>query len=258
MNNYREQRMLEIMSNMPQNKAEQYNAVVPVVEFNFSDHPDPDKARKKNIKNGIKALKPTKTWYTLPGTGLLPFIGSARFKYSSPQKPYVCVIDGCDCRPLDYGDLWDEYHVNQYGQVAPYRPWTGVIAGRGYQLNGTYCPQHMQLYHLLQEWVQQEESNDKGFFKSMKKKGIAFIPVVKSENKENLPPLIQKWNPVFAEAAKDPGITIAHYKNPETGENDITTIVFDNRILKTTPIKTTSFQSGIALTQPEDAKEAVE
>ena len=43
--NYREQRLLELMNNTPQQKTEgNFDAVVPVVEFSFSDHPDPDKA----------------------------------------------------------------------------------------------------------------------------------------------------------------------------------------------------------------------
>ena len=55
--NYREKRLLELMNNMPQANGDvNYDAVVPVVEFNFSDHPDPDKARNQNIKNAIKAL----------------------------------------------------------------------------------------------------------------------------------------------------------------------------------------------------------
>lgn len=242
--NYRDQRMIELMSNMPQNRATDFNAVVPVVEFNFSEHADPDKARKQNIKRAIKALKPTRTWYTLPGTGLIPFIGRARFKYSNKQRPYVCVIDGCDCRHLDYGDLWEVYFVDPTSkQIAPFRPWSGVLPSRGLDLFGTYCPQHMQLYHLLMDWIEQEESNDTGFFKRMKKRGVAFVPVVKRKNTDNQHPLISKWNPVFEEALRDPGISVLHYKNPETGENDITTIVFDNRILKTTPIRGKSLDS---------------
>ena len=81
--NYREKRLLELMNNIPQANGDvNYDAVVPVVEFNFSDHPDPDKARKQNIKNAIKALKPTKRWYTLPGTQWIPFIGGGlRYNY---------------------------------------------------------------------------------------------------------------------------------------------------------------------------------
>ena len=59
--NYRDQRMLELMSSMPQNRTTDFNAVVPVVEFNFSKHADPDKARKQNIKRANKALNPKKS-----------------------------------------------------------------------------------------------------------------------------------------------------------------------------------------------------
>ena len=47
-------------------------------------------------------------------------------------------------------------------------------------------------------------------------------------------PLMQKWEQAFIEAKKD-GLPIVHYTNPVTGENDITMIVFDNRILRSTP-----------------------
>ena len=98
---------------------------------------------------------------------------------------------------------------------------------------GTYCPQHMQLYHLLTQWVEQEASeSDKGFFKRMKAKGIAFVPV-RREAKEESIPLLAKWEQAFIEAQKD-GLPILHYTNPITGENDLTMIVFDNRLLKAT------------------------
>ena len=45
--------------------------------------------------------------------------------------------------------------------------------------------------------------------------------------------MIVKWTPIFKEAMKD-GIQIVHYQNPITKENDITMLVFDNRILKST------------------------
>ena len=37
-----------------------YNDVVTQVDFRLSDHPNPRKARKKNISTAISALKPTK------------------------------------------------------------------------------------------------------------------------------------------------------------------------------------------------------
>ena len=48
----------------------------------------------------------------------------------------------------NYGDLFDQYHRDPYTmQVKPFRPWTGVLPGKGKQLEGTYCPQHLMLYH---------------------------------------------------------------------------------------------------------------
>ena len=89
----------------------------------------------------------------------------------------------------------------------------------------------------------------------MKKRGIAFVPVVKKKNTGNQHPLISKWNPVFEEALRDPGISVSHYKNPETGENDITTIVFDNRILQTTPIRGQSLDSSYVIETATEQEE---
>ena len=254
--NYREKRLLELMNNMPQQTQEgvDYDAVVPVVEFAFSDHPDPDKARKKNIKASIKALKPIKRWYTLPGTGF--FSPGLRYRYTQPHQ---CAIDGSDCRHQDYGDLWDEYMVDKNtGNINPVRPWSGVLYGRGNQLPSTLCPQHLQLYHLLLQWIQQEEhEHDKGFFKRMKKKGVAFVPVVKK--KSNVPehPLIVKWTPVFEEAKKD-GVQVIHYSDPITKENKLTMLIFDNEVLKWKKARGTTLETDYVVGPPEADQPEVE
>ena len=49
-----------MMAQMPQHKGADYDAVVATVDFTVSDHPNPKKARRKNIKKAIKALKPMK------------------------------------------------------------------------------------------------------------------------------------------------------------------------------------------------------
>ena len=60
---------------------------------------------------------------------------------------------------------------------------------------------------------------------------------------------------MFEEALRDPGISVSHYKNPETGENDITTIVFDNRILKTTAIRGKALDSEYVIeTEQEESQ----
>jgi len=244
---FREQRMLELMTQLPQNKGEEWDTVVPVVDFAFSPHPDPVKARRQNIKRAMKALKPTKRWFAIPGFALIPFLGRHRYKHT--DSPHRCVVDGADCRQLDYGELFDQYFRDPNTmQVETFHPTTGVIPGRGRKLGGTYCPQHMQLYHLMNEWIEQEShDSDTGFFKQMKKKGVSFVPVKRNTPKDQHP-LIVKWTPAFIEAQKD-GIPIMHYKNPVTGENDLTMIVFDNRVLESTMPQTTQLGSQMSVAQ---------
>ena len=230
----RDTRMKELMSQLPQNRGMDWDAVMPVIEFTFSTHPDPVKARKQNIAKAMKTLRPVKRF-----TGF--------FGYKFAKAPFRCVITGVDCRNMDYGDLFNQYFRDPSNmQPRPFRPWTGVIEGKGRQLNGTYCPQAMQLYHLLQEWLEQQSQEDeRGFFKAMKKKGVKFVPIKKSPKKEEHP-LIVKWTPAFIEAQRD-GLPVIHYKNPVTGENDITMIVFDNRVLANTMPQNTSLGSNMSV-----------
>ena len=148
---------------------------------------------------------------------------------------------------MDYGDLFNQYFRDPATmQPRPFRPWSGVTEGKGRQLNGTYCPQAMQLYHLLQEWMEQEAQEDeRGFFKAMRKKGVKFVPIKNGPKKEESP-LIVKWTPAFIEAQRD-GLPIIHYKNPITGENDITMIVFDNRLLANTMPQNTTLGSNMSV-----------
>ena len=230
---FQEERMLKMIEQLPQNDSEVgYNAVIPVVEWEFSDTGDPVKDRRRNIKNALKALKPEKRWFAIPGFGLLPFVGGARFRYSGNANR--CVVTGSDCTALSYGELWDMYRPDLF------TPYSKVLPGAGIPLNGTYSPQHMQLYHLLLQWVEQEAAeNDKGFFKRMKKKGVSFIPIRREEVVQT-DPLLNKWSEAFMEAEKD-GIPIMHFKNPGCpncgygkGQNDVTFMMFDNRTLNAT------------------------
>ena len=79
---------------------------------------------------------------------------------------------------------------------------------------------------------EQEEEEEPGFFTKMAKKGVAFVPIIRPPETPDHP-LIVKWTPIFQEALKD-GVQIVHYKNPVTKENDITMLVFDNRVLANT------------------------
>ena len=202
-----------------------YNDVVTQVDFRLSDHPNPRKARKRNIKSAMKALKPNKRFILTPKRWY-----RGKFRHT---KPHECVIDGIECMNMDYGDLFDEYFRDPVTlEVSPFVPTAGVLPGRGRDLKGTYCPQHMMLYHNLMEWIEQEEEEDPGFFTKMAKKGVAFVPIIRPPPQTEHP-LIVKWTPIFQEALKD-GIQILHYKNPVSKQNDITMLVFDNRVLAQT------------------------
>jgi hypothetical protein len=202
-----------------------YNDVVTQVDFRLSDHPNPRKARKKNIKAAMKALKPNQRFVLTPKRWT-----RGKFRHTKSNE---CVIDGIDCEHADYGDLFDQYFVDPHTlKLRPFKPTSGVLPLRGRGLNGTYCPQHMMLYHNLIEWIEQEEEEDTGFFTRMAKKGVAFVPIIRPpEVPEH--PVIVKWTPYIQEMLRD-GIQIVHYKNPVTGENDITMLVFDNRVLAQT------------------------
>mgnify|MGYP004168593481 CR=1 FL=1 len=52
-NDYQQERLAQMMAQMPQHKGMEYDDVVATVDFTVSDHPNPKKARKKNIKKAI-------------------------------------------------------------------------------------------------------------------------------------------------------------------------------------------------------------
>ena len=74
--------------------------------------------------------------------------------------------------------------------------------------------------------------------KELVKKGVSTvaIPIAIVKKKDNTPELLKKYEPFFEELQKDSkvqnGINILHYKNPETGINDVTMIVFDLRLFQ--------------------------
>ena len=60
-----EDRMSALMGQLPENRGLDWDAVMPVIEFTFSTHADPVRARKQNIKKAMKTLRPTKPNYRL-------------------------------------------------------------------------------------------------------------------------------------------------------------------------------------------------
>jgi hypothetical protein len=226
----------------------QLNIQVPKVNFYPSNHPDPRKARRKDIKQAYKLLSPTKRSIFDPRR----WLGS---KYRYNKDAGVCVIDGCNVKELIQHDnlyarisdeetgvsLWDLYWTNPItSQPEAFIARTGVTSGR--RLQGTYCPEHLHLYHLLCKWEAEQDKEDElkpSYFKDKVNKGVSLVtvPVTAMQSKEaQMPELVQKYENFFKEIEKDSnrtkGINVWHVPNPETGLNDITMIQFDMRMFQ--------------------------
>mgnify|MGYP003131865396 CR=1 FL=1 len=235
--------------------AEKKNLEVPKVNFYPSRHPDPRKARKQDIKQARKLLTPTKrAWYNP-----LRWVWGHKYRYN--RQSNLCVIDGCNCEELIKYDnlyakicdeetsesLWDLYWRNPVTKTPePFVAREQVTNGR--KMKGTYCPEHLHLYHLLCKWeaeADKDHSKTKMGMKEMVKKGVSTIavPVSIIKKKDNTPEFLKKYEPFFIELEKDSksqkGISLLHYKNPETGINDVTMIVFDLRLFQTEMLSAT-------------------
>lgn len=230
------------------NMADKQNIEVPQVNFYPSRHPDPRKARKQDIKQARRLLTPTKRRLLNP----LRWVWGLKYRYN--RQSNLCVIDGCDCEELikhdnlyakicdeeDGRSLWELYWKNPVtGTPEPFVAREQVTNGR--KMKGTYCPEHLHLYHLLCKW-ESEADKDHGKTKlgmrEMVKKGVSTIavPIALVKKKDNTPELLKKYEPFFVELEKDsksqPGISLLHYQNPETNMNDVTMIVFDLRLFQ--------------------------
>tara|TARA_R100000234_G_scaffold39931_1_gene23892 strand:+ start:3271 stop:4266 length:996 start_codon:yes stop_codon:yes gene_type:complete len=228
--------------------ATKQNIEVPKVNFYPSRNPDPRKARKQDIKQARKLLTPTKrAWYNP-----IRWIWGRKFRYN--RQTNLCVVDGCNCEELIKYDnlyakicdeetgksLWDLYWRNPVTQTPePFVAREQVTNGR--KMKGTYCPEHLHLYHLLCKWeseADKDHSKTKLGMKEMVKKGVSTIavPISIIKKKDNTPEMLKKYEPFFVELEKDsksqPGISLLHYKNPKTGINDVTMIVFDLRLFQ--------------------------
>jgi len=101
---------------------------------------------------------------------------------------------------------------DENGQMRKFQPWSGVLEGKGTPVPGTYCPQHLMLFHKLSEWLIEEDAEaDPRLLTKMMKRGITYIPVVK-KRKQPETALVQKWEPVMLEARND-GIPVLELKD---------------------------------------------
>ena len=224
------------------------NIQVPKVNFYPSRHPDPRKARKQDIKQARRLLTPTKrAWYNP-----LRWVWGRKYRYN--RKSSLCVIDGTDCEELiKYDNLYAKICDEETGKSLWEMYWKNPVTGEpeafvareqvtnGRKMKGTYCPEHLHLYHLLCKWeaeADKEHNKTKTGMKEMVKKGVSTIavPISIIKKKDNTPELLKKYEPFFVELEKDsksqPGISLLHYKNPESGINDVTMIVFDLRLFQ--------------------------
>ena len=231
-----------------QQMATERNIEVPKVNFYPSRHPDPRKARKQDIKQAYRLLRPTKRSILDPRRW-----GWSNYRYNKDSA--VCVVDGCNVMELIQHDnlyaritdeetgksLWELNWQNPItGEPEAFVAREGVTSGR--KMRGTYCPEHLHLYHLLCKWEAEEERENEmkpSRFRDKVKKGVSMVsgPVAAvATNTGPQHPLITKYEPFFADIAADArkskGITMQHYSNPSTGENDITTITFDMRMFQ--------------------------
>ena len=224
------------------------NIEVPKVNFYPSRHPDPRKARKQDIRSARRLLTPTKRrWYSP-----LRWVWGRKYRYN--RQSNLCVIDGCDCEELIKYDnlyakitdevsgksLWEMYWKNPVTN-APEAFVAREQVTNGRKMKGTYCPEHLHLYHLLCKWesdADKDHNKTSTGMKEMVKKGVSTVavPISVVKKKDNTPELLKKYEPLFMQLEKDSkaynGINLLHYKNPETGINDVTMIVFDLRLFQ--------------------------
>jgi hypothetical protein len=228
--------------------ANQRNLEVPKVNFYPSTHANPRKARSQDIRQAYRLLRPTKRFLFSPRR----IFGS---KYLYNKQSHLCVVDGCDCKELIQYDnlyakicddetgrsLWDMYWQNPVtGEAEAFLAMDKVTSGR--KMRGTYCPEHLHLFHLLCKWETEEEKENEmkpSRFKDKVKQGVSIVTVPVSIAKKNetpVPEMLQKYEPFFEmleqDSRKTSGINIIHYKNPETGMNDLTSVHFDLRIFQ--------------------------
>lgn len=224
------------------------NIEVPKVNFYPSRHADPRKARKKDIKQAYKLLQPAKRSILNP----MRWLFGRKYRYNKDTG--TCVVDGANVAELMKHDnlymricdeetgrsLWEMYWQNPVtGQPEAFIALDKVTSGK--KMRGTYCPEHLHLYHLLCKWEAEEDKQNEmnpSRLRDKVKRGVSIVtvPVSSVKKKDPTPAMLQKYEPFFAElerdAGKTKGINVLHYANPVTGQNDVTMVVFDLRIFQ--------------------------
>jgi hypothetical protein len=240
---------------MMQDAAMQRHIEIPKVNFYPSNHANPQKARRADIRQAYKLLAPTRRSVLSPRRywfgGKYAFVGDAT----------RCVVDGCDIDELlraagnvyemikdeDTGEsLYDLYFKDPItGAPQAFQAREHVTSGR--LLRGTYCPEHLHLYHLLTKWEraeQEEESGSTSSLKSKLNKGVSMVtvPVAGLVPKDNTPRQLAPYEPFFNMLKQD-NIPVVRMKNA-IGQDEQVIVIFDMR----------QFQDGLNTRQLVDAQ----
>ena len=227
-----------------QDAALQRSIEIPKVNFYPSNHGNPKKARRSDIRQAYKLLSPTRRSIFSPRRywfgGKYQFVGDAT----------RCCIEGCDVDELIQAagnvyemikdeesgkSLWELYFKDPVtGNPQAFQARERVTGGR--ILRATYCPEHLHLYHLLTKWERAEQEEEGGSTSSLKSrlnKGVSMVtvPVAGLAGRDNTPPLLSAYQPFFEMLKKD-NIPVVRLKNA-LGENEQTIVIFDMRQFQT-------------------------
>jgi len=241
-----------------QEAAMQTHIEIPKVNFYPSNHGNMKKARRADIRQAYRLLTPTKRRLWAPRRW---WFGG---KYQYAGDATHCCIDGCDVDNLmraagnvyemikdeESGkSLWELYFTDPVsGEPRGFQAREGVTSGR--VIRGTYCPEHLHLYHLLLKWEtaeQEEEDGTTSTLKSRLNKGVSMVTVPVAGmtggmiGKDNTPLPLQKYQPFFNMLKQD-NIPVVRLQNSD-GNNDLTVVVFDMR----------QFDTGVNSRQINDA-----
>ncbi len=215
--------------------------MIPTVEINLkTNHKNPAKARKKNIKMLRKALRP-------------PNYNLGFFKVYRYNAAHECACCGVDVRRFLEGDnayshivddrtglsLADIYWFNEdTGQAQ--KPHARTHGDHGDEMNSTLCPAHLHIYHTLRCMLEEQEMAEEGFGKKVSK-GTRFlrVPGLTGKNtakNRSTPESLMKYEPFFRMVQQDAqyskGVTMTQHPNPMTGIADLVTVTFDLRAMQ--------------------------
>ena len=224
--------------NMMQDAAMQRHIEIPKVNFYPSNHGNPKKARRADIRQAYKLLAPTRRSMLSPRRywfgGKYAFVGDAT----------RCCVDGCDIDELlraagnvyemivdeESGtNLYEEYFKDPItGAPQAFQAREYVTSGR--TLRATYCPEHLHLYHLLTKWEraeQEEEGGSPSSLKSKLNKGVSMVtvPVAGFAMKDNTPALLSSYEPFFNMMKQD-NIPVVRIKDA-MGQDKMVIPIFD-------------------------------